>query len=318
MRLLWLTIACLIFSPVQTRADPEVWVHEWPRTDFSKTVVDFENIISGGPPKDGIPAIDKPQFRPASEIKNLGYQEPVITVEHQGLAKAYPLRVLIWHEIANDTIGSLPITVTYCPLCNASTVFDRRLDGQVLDFGVSGKLRHSDMIMYDRQSESWWQQFTGTAIVGKMTGKSLTILPSRVEPLETFRDRHPDGPVLVPSNRFMRSYGTNPYAGYDTLKQPFLYKGNYGGPVPALAYVVTVGKDAWPLADVRRQGTIEDEGLRITWQGGMNSALDTSRIEQGRDIGFVHVTRDGKDIVHDVTFAFAFKAFHPKGIIHSK
>ena len=299
------------------------WEQEWPRTDFSKSIVDFKSIISGGPPKDGIPAIDNPRFKPVSDIQDLGDKEPVIALELNGIAKAYPLRILIWHEIVNDQIGDLPITVTYCPLCNASVVFDRRLDGNVLDFGVSGKLRHSDMIMYDRQSESWWQQFTGLGIVGEMTGKSLNMIPSETIPFAAFKERYPDGKVLVPNTALARRYGQTPYRGYDTSKWPFLYKGDYDGPVSALAYVVAVGQNAWPLSLIREHGTSKQGDLVFTWEGGMASALDQSSLAQGRDIGFVSVKRENPDgsfskVVHDVTFAFAFKAFYPDGIIHTE
>ena len=122
---------------------------EWPRTDFSKSSVDFVDILSGGPPKDGIPSIDDPQFWPVNEINGLEEHEPVLSVTVNGETKAYPLRILTWHEIVNDTIGGTPVAVTYCPLCNAAVVFDRRIRGGVTEFGVSGKLRYSDMIMYD-------------------------------------------------------------------------------------------------------------------------------------------------------------------------
>lgn len=302
-------------------AQSSSWRREWPHTDFSRHTVNLDEIQSGGPPKDGIPAIDAPRFEPAAVIKNLGPAEPVIALVIDGVAKAYPLRVLTWHEIANDTIGGVPVTVTYCPLCNASIVFDRRVDGRVLDFGVSGKLRHSDLIMYDRQTESWWQQFLGEAIVGGMTGTILKRLPARIMPFSEFESEFSHGLVLVPSNPRAKPYGENPYEGYDTNYRPFLYRGDYNGPIPALAYVVAVNSDAWPLKDVRQARRIENGNLVITWTAGMNSALSARQIKKGRDIGFVTVRRrnpDGTlvDIPHDVTFAFAFSAFHPQGLIH--
>ena len=146
------------------QADAEVevpfgWKVEWRNTDFAKSTIDFSEVMSGGPPKDGIPAIDTPQFKTVSEIDDIQDREPVISLAINGDARAYPLRVLTWHEIANDTVGGVPVAVTFCPLCNAAIVFDRRLaDGRVLDFGTTGKLRNSDLVMYDRQTESWWQQ----------------------------------------------------------------------------------------------------------------------------------------------------------------
>ena len=126
-----------------TSSYPSNWRYEWPSTDFGKASIDFEDIISGGPPKDGIPPIDNPKFKPVSEVSNLADTEPVIGLIVNGEKKAYPLQVLMWHEIVNDEIGGVPVSVTFCPLCNTTIVFDRRLDGRVLDFGTTGKLRFS-------------------------------------------------------------------------------------------------------------------------------------------------------------------------------
>ncbi|MBI1327303.1 MAG: DUF3179 domain-containing protein [Alphaproteobacteria bacterium] len=308
--------------PAWAQSVPAGWEREWSRTDFSKSTIDFSGVISGGPPKDGIPAIDDPQFVPVSQVEDIGAQEPVITLSINGEAKAYPLRIMMWHEIANDEIGGIPVTVTYCPLCNSAVVFDRRVNDKVLDFGVSGKLRHSDMIMYDRQTESWWQQFVGRSIVGEMTGVELKRLPARVIPFSSFKSSFPDGKVLMVSNHNARRYGENPYVKYDSAENPFLYRGRYDGPGQPLSYVVAVGKEAWLLEDLRKASVIEHGDLRLRWQEGMNSALDSSSIEQGRDIGFVTVQKKTassyEDIPYDRTFAFAFKAFHRDGIIYEK
>ncbi|TVQ85549.1 MAG: DUF3179 domain-containing protein [Micavibrio sp.] len=310
-------------SPALSGNVPRGWQQEFPKTDFSRSTIDFSEVLSGGPPRDGIPSIDNPQFRKASDITGLGENEPVIALSVNGEHKAYPLRILMWHEIANDEIGGVPVSVTYCPLCNAAVVFDRRVNGKILDFGVSGKLRHSDMIMYDRQTETWWQQFSGTGVIGKLAGTTLTALPSRTIPFRVFRAEHPESPVLAPNNARMRDYGRNPYVNYDNERNtPFLFRGDYDGPVPALAYVVAVGDKAFSLNFLREAGKLERDGLVITWQQGMNSAMDAPRINRGRDIGFVTVQRknaDGtlSDEVHDVTFAFAFKAFHPDGVIYT-
>ena len=307
-------------ASADTQKWPEEWNQEWPDTNFSRSSVDFDEILSGGPPRDGIPAIDRPTFTSIGDASDIGKKEPVIALEVNGEAKAYPLRILTWHEIANDIIGGVPVIVTYCPLCNASISFDRRLGDRVLSFGVSGKLRHSDMIMYDRQTESWWQQFTGDAIVGQMMGAQLKRLPSQIIPFSEFRKRYPDGLVLAPPLPGARPYGQNPYSRYDSTKDPFLYDGRYRGPVPAMAYVIAVGDKAWPLRTVRRAKTIEHGDLIIRWQKGMNSALDTRTISKGRDLGFVTVERrraDGRmeSVPYDMTFAFVFKAFKPDGKI---
>ena len=159
-----LAVAAVLALPAAAAANPMFWAGEWPNTDFSRHSVDLAEIMSGGPPKDGIPSIDDPRFVPVSEVTDLTDTEPVIGVTVNGEARAYPLGIITRHEIVNDTIGGVPVTVTYCPLCNSSIVFDRRVDGQVLDFGTTGKLRNSDLVMYDRQTESWWQQFSGKEI----------------------------------------------------------------------------------------------------------------------------------------------------------
>ena len=196
-------------------ANPAWWKMEWSKTDFSRHSVDYSEIMSGGPPKDGIPPVDDPKFVHVSEAKGLGEREPVIGLVINGDARAYPLRILVWHEIVNDTVGGVPVAVTYCPLCNTALVFDRRLEGRVLDFGTTGKLLKSNLVMYDRQTESWWQQFLGEAIVGELTGARLAMLASRIESLANFRKRAPEGRLLVPNDPRMRRYGFNPYVGYD-------------------------------------------------------------------------------------------------------
>jgi hypothetical protein len=295
-------------------ADPADWAVEWPKTDFTRHAVDLTEILSGGPPRDGIPAVDDPAFLPAARETVLADREPVLTLELGGEVRAYPIRYLMWHEIANDTVAGVPVAVTFCPLCNTAMVFDRRVKGRTLSFGVSGKLRASDMVMYDRQTESWWQQALGEGIVGEMTGVRLTQLPAVMESWAQFRARHPDGLVMAQPN-WPRQYGANPYAGYDSLDRPFLYEGEdppHG--ISPLARVVRVGDRAWPLERLRTAGRLQEAGLILTWEDGQASALDSSTIARGQEVGTVRVTDEkGRAVVHDMPFAFAFHAFHPDG-----
>ena len=207
-------LACisLALSTIGAKADPDRWQAEGWKTDFSKSIIDFDSVMSGGPPRDGIPSIDDPAFLPVSEASGLDAKEPVMTLEIEGAARAYPLRIMIWHEIVNDTLTGQPVAVTYCPLCNAAIVFDRVIDGSETTFGTTSKLRNSDLIMYDRETDSWWQQFTGEAIAGSRTGTQLDVIPSRLESWQSFQNRHPDGEVLVPNTPGFRDYGRNPYA----------------------------------------------------------------------------------------------------------
>jgi hypothetical protein len=243
-------------------------------------------------------------------------REPVITLELEGeIPRAYPIRYLTWHEIVNDEVGGIPVAVTFCPLCNSGITFDRRTQAGVLEFGVSGKLRHSDMIMYDRETGSWWQQAVGEAIVGDLTGMHLATLPSWMESWELYAQRNPDGLVMAQPTGFARDYGANPYVRYDSSDRPFLYNGEmppHG--IGPLERVVRVGDRAWPMVRLSREGRIEEAGVVLTWQAGQASALDSRVIAEGRDVGNVRV-RDaaGADLAHDVLFAFAYHAFWPDG-----
>ena len=167
------------------------------KTDLSKKSINLSELRSGGPPKDGIRAIDRPEFIAIDEAaKWVGAREPVLLVTLGGEARAYPLQILLWNELVNDQIGDRPILVSFCPLCNTAITFDRRIDGAVHDFGVSGMLRNSDMVMYDRQTDSLWQQATGDAIVGAATGERLDIVSSQVVSFDDFRESFPKGWVL--------------------------------------------------------------------------------------------------------------------------
>ncbi|GAB4225592.1 MAG: DUF3179 domain-containing protein [Methyloligellaceae bacterium] len=317
MLLLWMSAGMAFASPERWRAEG------WTKTDFSKTSVKFDEILSGGPPKDGIPSIDKPKFIPVKEEKEVGATEPVVGFALNGDARAYPLRILMWHEIVNDVVGGVPVTVTYCPLCNSAIVFDRRLDGKVLDFGTTGKLRNSDLVMYDRQTESWWQQFTGTGIIGTYTGRQLATFPARLESFERFKARHPDGKVLVPNIPSMRAYGRNPYVNYDLATRPFLYSGDLPEGINPMARVVVVydGKEssAVSLDLLRRKGSLTLGATTLKWEPGQNSALEKEKISEGRDVGNVIArkkTAQGEvDVRYDVTFAFVYHAFHPERTI---
>ena len=300
---------------------PRGWARAFKKTDFTNTSIQFSEIMSGGPPKDGIPSIDDPSFFSIAEATDqVGATEPVISVQVNGEARAYPLAILMWHEIVNDEIAGVPVSVTYCPLCNSAIVFERRVGDLVLDFGTTGKLRNSDLVMYDRQTETWWQQFLGEGIVGEFTGHQLKMLPVRVESFARFQERFPDGLVQKRPFSVRRSYGRNPYSGYDTSSRPFLYRGSYPDDIAPLAYVVAIDGEAWSLDLLQAKGRIERDDLVITWESGRNSALDRRDIADGRDIGNVIVQRrqggELVDAVHDLTFAFSFHAFFPDGEIH--
>lgn len=311
----YFTIVAILFAGT-AQASPEFWKFEWPNTDFEQTSVDsWVEVISGGPPKDGIRAIDDPHFIGIDQVEDFDAREPVITVALDGeIARAYPIRYLMWHEIVNDKIGDIPVAVTFCPLCNSGITFDRNVGGQELVFGVSGKLRNSDMIMFDRQTESWWQQAVGTGIVGEMNGVELNTLPTWMESWDQFKEAHPNGLVMA-KPQFLRRYGQNPYYKYDSSTRPFLYNGeNPPHDIPPLVRVVRVGDMAWPLTRLAEAGEISEGNVVLSWREGQASALDQREFSISRDVGSVRV-RDvaGNDLPHDVMFAFAFHAFWPDG-----
>lgn len=320
-------IALLCLWLGQASANPDYWRHEWPKTDFSQHSVPLSDILSGGPLRDGIPPIDNPSFKPVSEIEGLAATEPVIGLAINGKARAYPLRILMRHEIVNDELGGAPISVTFCPLCNAAMVFDRRVGDKVLDFGTTGKLRNSDLVMWDRQTESWWQQFLGEAIVGSMTGTKLKALPARLESWANYTKRFPAGEVLSPDGRFasMETYCCNPYGGYDTQAGPYPHFLSVDMPkgIPAMLRVVSLEdkREAWSMALLREKKEIKlPNGVTLRWTAGQNSALDTSQISRGRDVGNVTATKFGPDGLIDVPyfvdFAFAYHVFFPDRKIH--
>jgi Protein of unknown function (DUF3179) len=308
--------AVVLLGAERAAADPARWKADGWKTDFSRTAVDFSEILRGGPPRDGIPPIDRPSFKPAGKMRDLSPREPMIVFPLDANARAYPLRVMMWHEIVNDTVGGIPVAVTYCPLCNAALVFDRRVGGRELDFGTTGLLRNSDLIMWDRQTQSWWQQFTGEAIVGAYTGTALKLLPSRVLPFSELRARWPDAPVLVPNDPSLRAYGYNPYFEYEDRAGPYdlLFPGDLPRGLPAMARVVVAravqGPRAVALSLLSEHKRIDIDGVVFAWRAGQATALGAAKIADGRDVGTVEVTdASGTPLVHDVTFAFVLHAF---------
>ena len=273
MRFLFRTpiaLALLLLASTPGAAQIDRWIAEGWRTDFSRVAVDLSEILNVIR-RDGIPAISDPTFVAVNLDVGLAEREPVIGVTINGDARAYPLRIMMWHEIANDTTGGVPVNVTYCPLCNTAIVFDRTVEGTVLEFGVTGKLRFSDLIMYDRQTDSWWQQFTGRGIAGTYAETQLALIPSRLMSWGEFRAKYPDGQVMVPSNAQMRDYWRNPYVGYDTATAPFLFDGPLPTGMAAMERVVLVRGEAlmaFTLALIEERGEIVENGVTIRWNPG--------------------------------------------------
>ncbi|HEX2030168.1 MAG TPA: DUF3179 domain-containing protein, partial [Actinomycetota bacterium] len=247
---------------------------------------------------DQIPSIDDPTFIPPGRAAWVADRAPVASVEFDGDARAYPLQIMTRHEIVNDVIAGRPVAVTYCPLCNSAIAFDRRVGERTLEFGVSGKLYASDLVMYDRQTGSLWLQLTGESIQGPLAGRTLEVLPAQILSFAQWRRDHPNGRVLSRPSAGSGSYQTNPYVGYD--RQPGPYGSFFDRPVDGrlepMERVAGVTIDgvvvAYPyrtLATDDRIGAINDtvagRPVAVFWEAGVASALDTERIADGRDVG---------------------------------
>lgn len=294
----------IVGDPSRLRFETTGW-----HTDFTRATIDLAELQSGGPPKDGIPPVDRPVFESLDAARTwLTGPSPVIALEVGGAARAYPLAIMTWHEIVNDTLGGVPVVVTFCPLCNTALVFERTLDGVVHDFGTTGKLRFSDLVMYDRQTQTWWQQATGQGIVGDLAGESLVFLPAQITSLDAFAETWPDGRVLSRDTGHSRSYGRNPYPGYDRADdRPFLFEGTIDGRIAPKERVVTLGEGsdaiAFAWSDLAMTGLataiVAGEPIVVLWQPGTVSALDEALIDESADIGSVGVYRpvaDGRSL----------------------
>jgi len=223
--------------------------------------------------------------------------------------RIYPFQILTWHEIVNDVVGGRPVAVTFCPLCNTAIVFDATVDGMPLDFGTTGRLRYSNLLMYDRQTESWWQQATGEAVIGEFTGKRLDLLPAPIVSWAEARQKFPGAQVLSRDTGFRRNYGQNPYAGYDNVdSSPFLFDGPLTpDQLPPMARVTTVELDGEAVAYpeqvlqevVVANDTVGGVDIVVFWQPGLASALDDNLLAAGRDVGATGVfdrTLDGQTL----------------------
>jgi hypothetical protein len=264
--------------------------------DYDLDRADIADVI----PKDGIPALDDPVFEDPSDVRWIAPTEPVIAVEQGGEARAYPLAIMTWHEIVNDTVGGAPVVITFCPLCNTAVAYERPvIEGEATTFGVSGKLIHSNLLMYDRATGSLWPQATGEALVGAEQGRDLKRLPAQIVSWEDFRSAFPSGDVLSRNTGHDRDYGINPYPGYDEIGEaPFLFKGEVDGRLAAVERVLGVESDgestAFPYFRLRDESvanaaavnaSVGGEPLTVFWRKGTNSALDNPDIAAARDVG---------------------------------
>ncbi len=314
---LLLLAACFTILSVDAQNNPRGVEVDW-ETNLEKHKVPLNEFTTLLQP-DQIPPIYDPSYIEISEARDIYLgEEPVISVEINGDARAYPLSVLMFHEIVNDEIGNRPVSVTYCPLCNAAMVFDRRVVTEeetiTLDFGVSGMLRKSDLVMWDHQTESWWQQLTGEALVGDMTGQMLKVLPSQVISLNHFIENHPDGIVLEQPRAANRRYGTNPYVDYDDLdnNNPFLFDPEPDPRLPAMERVADIKVNgevkAYPFSILQEDRVVHDEfnekRVVLFYSDRTLSVLGDGEIKSNHHVGAVGVFNPELDGQH---YSFYFE-----------
>ncbi len=269
--------------------------------------VPIAEILSGGPPRDGIPALQDPDRIPAAEAP-WDDDEMVIGVERNGEAAAYPIAILVWHELVNDELGGDPILVSYCPLCGTGMVFDRRVDGKARRFGVSGLLYQSDMLLYDHETESLWSQISSEAVTGKALGSRLSLLRSRMMSWGDWKKAQPETTTMSRQTGHSRAYGRSPYGEYATSKDlyfPVDFDRRHHPKMPTLGLRLRDGTArAYPAAELVSAGG----SVRERFEG---RSVQVS-YDPDRQIFAAEVPLD-VEIVEG--FWFAWMAFHPKSSV---
>lgn len=276
--------------------------------DLSGALVPPEAIEQGGPPRDGIPAIDEPRFVGGSAA-GLRDTDRVLGVAHGRTARAYPVRILNWHEIVNDRFGDAAVAITYCPLCGTGMAFDTRVDGADLRFGVSGLLYNSDMLMYDRATDSLWSQIMARALTGPMKGKTLLQLPLAHTSWADWRARHPGTEVLSTDTGHQRDYGRDPYEGYDAVPRLMFEVAHRDDRLPPKEWVlglrVAGEAKAYPFSLLAR---------RVDATGRLTDRIGGQRIEIRFDPAHRSAEafdQNARPIPGVTAFWFAWFAFHP-------
>lgn len=279
-------------------------------TEGVKHSIPLEEIVEGGPGKDGIPSIDEPKFESISQASSWLEDDDVgLVVTIGDKSRFYPYRILVWHEIVNDTINGQRVLVTYCPLCFSGIVFEPVVDGQAVEFGVSGKLWENNLLMYDRKTDSLWSQVKAEAVVGPQTGNKLEILPSDISRFKAWREANPNGRVLARDTGFSRNYSRDPYGNYYTTGGALFPIGNQDDRLPqktfVLGLVINGQAKAYSVETIKERGEIKDTFAGKSIVAKYNEASDTVRLFEKEPSG--ELTR-----LNPVTsFWFAWAAVYP-------
>lgn len=279
-------------------------------TDGVKHSVPLNEIVAGGPPPDGIPSIDNPKFVSIGEAnKFLSDSEPGVALNIDGVKRFYPFQILVWHEIVNDTINGRRVLVTYCPLCLSGIVFDPLVKGERVEFGTSGKLWNSNLVMYDRKTDSFWSQILGEAIVGEMTGTQLEVLASDMIRYGDFKKAYADGEVLSRDTGTLRFYGQDPYGDYYSTPGTYFPVGKKDDRLNDKDFILGIvvngkAKAYWPEA-VKKAGEIEDRFEGKTIIARYEKEIDAMRMFEKKSDGTL------ERINPFSAFWFSWVAAHP-------
>jgi len=283
--------------------------------DLDGALVPAKEILSGGPPKDGIPAIDKPLFVKASAAKTMHDDDRVLAITRNGISKAYPIRIMNWHEIVNDRFGDESIAVTYCPLCGSGIAFKADVAGKSLKFGVSGLLYNSDVLLFDRQTQSLWSQILSKAVTGSMKGNTLTAVPITHTSWADWRRQQPDTLVLSEDTGFKRDYEDNPYAGYDKREEiifPVRFRAQGYHPKEQVLGLKINGKaKAYPFAELAK-GSGESPYIVKDSIGGQNITVRFDKEHKSAQA----FDAQGNQIAGVTLFWFAWYTFNPQTTIY--
>ena len=279
--------------------------------DMARHSIPTDEILSGGPPKDGIPATDNPELATVKDAGFMKNKDRVIGITHNGISKAYAIKILNWHEIVNDKFGEKSVVVTFCPLCGTGMVFDADSAGRGLTFGVSGLLYQSDMLLYDRQTESLWSQVKSEAVTGKMMGRKLKLLPSSHTTWGAWKKKHPKTLVLTTKTGNRRDYDRDPYKGYATVKRLYFPVNRQSEAYHPKEQVigVQVGKvfKAWPFIELSQARLPVKEKLN-----GVSLRVDFDKKTRTATV----YDDEGKEYPSVVAFWFAWYAFHPETAVY--
>lgn len=278
--------------------------------DLTDALVPAELIIAGGPQKDGIPAIDKPNFVAPGEADYLASSDRVLGINYQGIVKAYPIKILNFHEIVNDDFNGQAIAITFCPLCGSGIAYSAKINGKKYSFGVSGLLYNSDVLLYDRQTASLWSQMMNKAISGPLKGQRLQTIAMSHTTWQDWQQRHPDSLVLSTNTGYRRDYTTNPYRGYELDRKiwfPIVAKNNNHHPKALIIGIEIDGKfKGYPFSELEQLGTDLKDNF-----AGHDLIIRFNRQHQSANIS----DRQGNELPTVTTFWFAWYAFHPQGLV---